>query len=258
VFEVVPYATQYLKQFFMSTISTWLGNAMENVFSHFFHTVQVTETRLLTAQLKLISFKGELNDMHFAPGQDIKIRVNDLDFRYYTPSYFNREKGICQLLVYLNKKGPGSNWAETLETGDEVKLLRPEGGIRFDHEASHHFFFGDETSIGLFNSLKDIALREDKEYFGVLELSEENQASLDALKLMVDTVTSHIDNPAGNAIAWMEDMHPDCWAAWKDARFYLTGRAASIQRFKIYLQQKGVSNDQIKTAAYWADGKKGL
>lgn len=242
----------------MSTISSWIGNTVENVFSRFFCPVQVTETRLLSHQLKLISFAGELSEMPFIPGQDVKVRVNDLDFRHYTPASFNKEKGLGQLLIYLNKKGPGSDWAEGLQAGDQLKLMRPEGRMRFDYEASHHFFFGDETSIGLFNCLKEQALEVDKEYFGVLELSEDNQDSLNKLKLMVDTVISHPDDPAGNAITWMKDMHPDCWAAWKNARFYLAGRSISIQRFKRYLLQKGVSARQIRISAFWADGKRGL
>ncbi len=236
----------------MSTLSSWLGSTMETVFSHLFHTVQVTGTSLLSPQLKLITMQGELSDMRFVPGQDIKIRVTDLDFRHYTPTFFDKEKGLCQLLIHLHGKGPGSEWAENLKSGDQVKLFRPDGGMRFDNEASHHFFFGDETSIGLFNLLKERALEEDKEYFGVLELSEENQDALSKLRLMLDTVQSHPDNPAGEAIAWMEDMHPDCWAAWKNARFYLAGRVASIQRFRKYLRQRGVSSRQISSDAYWA------
>ena len=75
---------------------------------------------------------------------------------------------------------------------------------------------------------------------------------------MIDSVDAAMDAPAVNAIDWMEEMHPDCWANWKGATFYLAGRAMSVSRFRKYLLNKGVGSSQIRTDAYWADGKKGL
>jgi hypothetical protein len=116
----------------------------------------------------------------------------------------------------------------------------------YNKQATHHFFVGDETTVELFNALKEIALDKGHEYFGVLELHPEYEAVLSMLKLLVDIVPESAGQPAQNAIVWMEDMHPNCWMAWKNATFYLSGGATLISRFQQYLVQKQVAGEQIR------------
>jgi hypothetical protein len=115
----------------------------------------------------------------------------------------------------------------------------------YNHQTTHHFFVGDESTVELFNALKGIALQNDHEYFGVLELHPEYEAVLHMLKLLVDCVPELPESPGYNAIQWMEDMHPNCWMAWKNATFYLSGGATLISRFQQYLVQKQVRVEQI-------------
>src|SRR5689334_17954811 len=115
----------------------------------------------------------------------------------------------------------------------------------YNHKATHHFFVGDESTVELFNALKGIALRNDHEYFGILEIHPEYEAVLSMLKLLIDSVPELPESPGYNAIQWMEDMHPNCWMAWKKATFYLSGATTLISRFQQYLVQKQVSLEQI-------------
>jgi hypothetical protein len=116
----------------------------------------------------------------------------------------------------------------------------------YNKQTTHHFFVGDESSVELFNALKEIALKNDHEYFGILELHPEYDAVLSMLKLLVDSVPELPQQPAKNAIDWMEDMHPNCWMAWKNATFYLSGGATLINTFRQYLLQKKVTSQQIR------------
>lgn len=116
----------------------------------------------------------------------------------------------------------------------------------YNRQATHHFFVGDESAVELFNALKTIALQNDHEYFGVLELHPEYETVLAMLKLLVDCVPEMPDQPALNAIQWMEDMHPNCWMAWQKATFYLSGGATLIARFQQYLLKKNVASWQIR------------
>lgn len=116
----------------------------------------------------------------------------------------------------------------------------------YNKKTTHHFFVGDESSVELFNALKEIALKNDHEYFGILELHPEYDAVLSMLKLLVDSVPELPQQPAKNAIDWMEDMHPNCWMAWKNATFYLSGGATLINTFRQYLLQKKVTSQQIR------------
>jgi hypothetical protein len=126
----------------------------------------------------------------------------------------------------------------------------------YDEQNTHHFFFGDEMALSLFHSFKEMALHNNHEYFGVMELEPENEPILQALRLLVDIVPPSPGMPAAHAIHWMEDMHPNCWRAWAKASFYLVGSEQAVQRFREYLLQKKVDSRQIqmqaliKTATY--------
>lgn len=116
----------------------------------------------------------------------------------------------------------------------------------YNYETTHHFFAGDESTVEIFNALKEIALHNDHEYFGVLELHPDYEAVLAMLKLLVDSVPELHQKPAYNAIQWMDDMHPNCWKAWKNATFYLSGGTTLINDFQQYLLQRRVHKQQIR------------
>ena len=120
----------------------------------------------------------------------------------------------------------------------------------YNYKTTHHFFMGDESTVELFNALKEIALKNDHEYFGILELHPEYEAVLSMLKLLIDSVPELPESPGYNAIQWMEDMHPNCWMAWKKATFYLSGATTLISRFQQYLVQRNVAHEQIRIVNY--------
>lgn len=116
----------------------------------------------------------------------------------------------------------------------------------YNNHTTHHFFVGDESTVEIFNALKEIALHNDHEYFGILELHPDYEAVLTMLKLLVDSVPELPEQPAYNAIEWMDDMHPNCWTAWKNATFYLSGGTTLINNFQQYLLKRKVNNHQIR------------
>jgi len=242
----------------MAQLPKWIADTVVAVANPWLYTVQVTGIQPLTDDLLQVHFSGDFSKADFQPGQEIQFRVDNNNFRHYTLSAFDQQRGSCSVIFYLNDKGPGSRWAAGLQTGDTVKFSSEKGKLRYDETATHHFFFGDETAIGLFDWYKRIALDNDHEYFGVLELHPRNEPALTSLKLMIESVPPQSGQPAANAIHWMEDMDPYCWNTWQKAVFYLAGRVASIQHFRQYLIEHGVKSRQIRTTPYWADGKRGL
>lgn len=241
----------------MTKLPSWLADTMEKVISNKIYQVEVVETKMLSSNLKCVTFKGGFFEAEFIPGMEVLFRVNANEYRHYTLSAFDKTKETCEVIFYLNRQGPGYHLAVNIQKGDRLKLIVDRAKVKYNESSNQHFFFGDETSLGLYESLGKKVIDEDVEYFGILELQEENLNSVKHLKLLIDTVPSDLNDPAKNAINWMENMHPLCWEMWQNATFYLTGRAKSVQQFKRYLKQRGVSFRQIITMPYWEMGKVG-
>lgn len=138
------------------------------------------------------------------------------------------------------------NYAITYSVDNSESEIMVQAKKLYNKHATHHFFVGDESTVEIFNALKEIALQNDHEYFGILELHPDYEAVLAMLKLLVDTVPDLPGQPAYNAIEWMNDMHPNCWLAWKNATYYLSGGETLTSNFEQYLLQRGVNNRQIR------------
>jgi NADPH-dependent ferric siderophore reductase len=243
----------------MPRIPKWLGDTMETIFSRMIVPVRVTRVEYIYPQLKKIIMKGDFTKAKYAPGNVIEFRVTDNDFRHYTISDFDTEKGICEMLVYLHRQGVGSRWIENLKAGDKLKLMGPGGKMSYQFPFKQHFVFGDETSLGLMICMGKAASENKQLFFGLVELEKEHLSWINFLNSEnIQSTESSFKNPAQPAI--------DLLSQWKDyfdkntdnTCFYLTGRARSIQQFRKFLLSKGVDSKKIKTEPYWAEGKKGL
>jgi NADPH-dependent ferric siderophore reductase len=238
----------------MPRMPKWLGDAVEKVFSGLLKEVTVTKVEYFDEHFKKVRFEGDLSKTNFYVGNVVEFRVNETDFRHYTPCHYDQEAGICDVLFYLHSLGLGSDWAEGLKKNDTMKLLGPAGKIRLDEQARQHLVFGDETSLGLMQFFQS-AVRPEQNLEIIAEVNDRFQYSLDTLGIVAQIAKKSHENPAGDAIRIWESIYCD---EWKDATFYLTGRAKSIQSFRKALQSKGISNKQIMCEPYWADGKTGL
>ncbi|MEM7370739.1 MAG: siderophore-interacting protein [Bacteroidota bacterium] len=241
----------------MPTLPIWMANTMEKVFNNQFHPVMVKEVNLLTSGLKLVRFKGDLSKTSFTPGKVIEFRVSDREFRHYTPSFFDKKQGVCEVLFYLHGLGIGSKWAEDLKVGDETKLMGPGGKMALEPAQDKHVLFGDESSLGLFVNVFHHSNTIGK-CLGVLELDQKHQRWPDVLGLEVPVVKKSKEHPATHAVDWLNTWTADQWALCQHTTFYLTGRAKSIQSIRNTLKNKGIKSKQIQSMPYWADHKKGL
>jgi NADPH-dependent ferric siderophore reductase len=245
----------------MPSVPKWLGDTVETVFSSQIHPVTVSEITYLGEKLKHVRFQGDLTGTDFLPGQVVQLRVSDTEYRHYTPSYFDRERGICEVLFYLHGKGPGSKWADNLKKGQVIKLRGPGGRLRYNVAAKYHFMFGDETSIGLFQCIKEAVNRNGQEYLCILELENEFANWPDFANLSAEVVSKTCHAPGSEAISILYSVStPESvfWDVWKDATFYLAGRAKSVQSFRKELRKRGISGKQIRTEPYWEEGKRGM
>jgi hypothetical protein len=121
--------------------------------------------------------------------------------------------------------------------------------LKYNEQASLHFFYGDDTTLELFRYLKNKVLCKGEEYFGVLELAEEHKLGQEEHKLLLDMIPTLPEDRGGAGVKWLELMHHDCWITWQHAAFYLAGHPVAVQRFRQELQRRGVADNQILDVA---------
>lgn len=241
----------------MPRVPKWIADAMESVFSGYGRKVTIADISYLNPYVKKITFKGDFTQVKFKTGQALVIRVDETNYRNYTPSYWNSASGICEVIFHLHGNGPGSKYIESLKLNDTLNIGLPRGFDFYKKEHNYHFFFGDETTIGFFESLKQVVDENGQNYIGVLEVNKETRSSEIKTNCMFDVVTSSV-NKAENAILFLESITGPVWELWKTGVFYLMGNGRSIQNFRKALKEKGVSSRNIVTQPYWVEGKIGL
>lgn len=241
----------------MPSVPKWLANTMEKVAPGSYHTVKVSSVKLLDEKLKWVRFEGDINDASFSASNVIEFRVNDTDYRHYTPSKYDSDGQICEVLFYLHDLGPGSKWATELEVGQELKLIGPGGKMKYAKDLPSHFVFGDETSLGLVDCVAREAEKWGHQFFSLVELEPSHLAWVDFLETgKVRAVKTDKEVPGNNVCDWFRSS--DYYVDHNETYFYLTGRAKSIQGFMQTLLRAGVNRKQIKTYPYWSEGKSGL
>lgn len=234
-----------------------IGDFMELAFSNKICKVNVVDTKMLSENIKMVTFKGRFPHVKFKIGQAIIIRIDDTNYRNYTPSKWNSEEGTFEVIFHIHKNGPGSYFIENLQPNDQVTVGMPRGFAFFKKEEKYQFFYGDETCISVFKSFKDEMNRNENNYLGILELDPVSMEVPKKLGLEVDSVQK-TNNKAELAIDILNKLDHAIWDLWQHGYFYLMGNAKSIQAFRKVLKEKGVSNKNIYTQAYWAEGKIGL
>ncbi len=242
----------------MPKVPKWAADAMESLFSGMFRKMTVSEIVYLNPCIKKITFKGDLKSVRFKTGQAIIIRVDDTNVRNYTPSLWSSADGICEVIFHLHGNGPGSTYIERLALNDELNIGLPRGFDFYKKDHRYHFFFGDETTVGFFKSLKQAVEENNQNYIGVLEFNDATLRSETNLECLLDIVPGSGRHKAEEAILFLENLDERVWQLWKDGMFYVMGNGRSIQNFRKTLKEKGISSKQIITQPYWVEEKTGL
>lgn len=243
----------------MPSTPKWLGNTMENLLGSKMPLMKIEKCCYISNSIKKIIFKGDLSGMHFHIGYAVIIRVSDTEFRNYTPSFYDIEKGILEIIFHLHGHAPGAHFIDRLQVGDTLRISMPRGKKMYDKQVNRQFFFGDETSLSFACSLYPRLIEQNHAFQFYFELDADNQSLPEQIGLKCAKVfikqNTFSDPQLLNDLPLFSD--PD-WIAWQQGNFILTGNAKSVQNFRRVLKQHQVLNKNILLKAYWAEGKAGL
>jgi NADPH-dependent ferric siderophore reductase len=182
--------------------------------------------------------------------QHIKCKVGTLSYRDYTPLGWDAETSTCTLLIHTAHEGIGSRWARRLQAGDAVSYRgvgsshhQPAGGREM-------VFLGDESSIGHFLALRQLAERRTVISGAVLLEEPHHQQEfhdyypgweLEPLPKGAASGYRELDRWVEQ---WVPQDHPD-------AVFYLAGYIPSVLRLRKLLRRKGVAGGKVQAQGFW-------
>jgi NADPH-dependent ferric siderophore reductase len=239
----------------MPSMPKWLGDTMDKLMGAASYTVTVTEAEYLTPVLKRVRFKGDFSRTDRTLGYAVLFRVNDTDYRNYTPVHFTTQ--TCDIWFHLEAGGPGTRFADNLTVGDQTRMSFPRGRCMYQEDKNYHFFFGDETTMGLFANLREEVIHRGQYYAGLLEL-DPGMSLPERLQLVPGVIDKNRDDKQEEVSRRLQHMKAGIGSSWKEMVCYLAGNAKSIQMVRKVLMEEGISSKNIITKAYWAAGKVGL
>ena len=179
--------------------------------------------------------------------QHIKCKVGTLVYRDYTPSGWDAETRTCTLIIHTAHEGPGSRWGKQLRTGDTVAYL----GVGSNHQqpiaGKPLVFLGDETAIGHFLALRQLA--GDRAVIeGAIVLSEEHHRD------EFDQYFSGWGLRSLGKGASRKYEALDEWVAGLDGKghddavYYLAGYSPEVVRLRKLLRKRGM---QVQAQGFW-------
>ena len=89
----------------------------------------------------------------------LKCKVDQTEFRDYTPASWNAATKVCTMYIEAGHNGAGSRWIQQLKTGDEILL----GGVhaaQLPAKEGKILCLGDGSALGHFLALKQLTDRE--------------------------------------------------------------------------------------------------
>lgn len=235
----------------ISSMPKWVGDLFE---SSLRPNVKVLEISCISPRIKKIRFQGDISKMNFQIGYANVIRVSETEYRNYTVAYHDKKKGVFDMIFHIHGNGPGSQYIDTLKTGDELYVSPPRGKKQYEPGLKQQFIFGDETSLGLASSFVPYLKKNNHQFQFYFELEEANKNVPGLLGL--ENVTVFPKNGSFRNEKWINELPLFKTPEWKTASFVLIGNVKSVQTFRKVL--KNNMPGKIATQGYWLEGKKGL
>lgn len=172
----------------------------------------------------------------------IKFRVDDFCFRDYTPFGWDTDTETCSLLIDSAHRGPGSSWANHLQSGDAVHYLKIEGTHQSPHPTDLVVGLGDASSLAHVLALQQLTLPVSR--FEGAVLLDSPQTSQLFREYFHSPVSTLIDR--GALTDWLKKQNYCTAHTW----FYLTGNNGLVSEMRKLLKNMGHLNIRVK--GFWS------
>lgn len=240
----------------MSLLTKTLGNILEKTLMH---SAKVTAESKL-GRFRLIELQGEgFRNLKWSPGDKLRVKLDDLVLRTYTPISWDTGKGTTRLLAWVPGRGPGSAWAAQTRKGDVFPFKGPKESLNLSQAATGPVvFFSDETGLGAAAALRALRPGDDTVRF-VFELDDPADAAAALAAVGLEDARVVARPRVGGHLVAARDTIVTLAQAWSgEGRVFLVGNHASVKDLRGMLGEALGKKARFTVKVYWREGKPGL
>jgi NADPH-dependent ferric siderophore reductase len=190
-----------------------------------------------------------VNMLKWTQAQHIKCKVADYEYRDYTPCGWDAETSTCTLIIHTGHDGAGATWARGLQQGDIFSYVGIGSSMQRPAENAHLVFLGDESAIGHFYALHQLASGPLSVTGAVAFTAPEHLEVFQEYFFDFGTVQAVKKTPGHNSNALLQ------WVAHRqfpgNSVFYLAGEIPVVVQLRHLLKAQGISGWQIKAQGFW-------
>lgn len=179
----------------------------------------------------------------------IKVKVGALTYRDYTPSGWDAETQTCTLYVDAAHKGPGSEWARQLQSGDVIEYIKIGSTRHAPVSTPAVIGLGDESSMGHLLALQQMILPKAR-FSGAVIIGNPQHRRLFEEYFWSPLQPLERNDTYGHhsIIQWVMQQNYDM----AQTVFYLAGNNTMVSQLRKLLKQQGYPSGQIKAQGFWS------
>ncbi|MCU1732171.1 MULTISPECIES: siderophore-interacting protein [unclassified Pseudomonas] len=165
--------------------------------------------------------------------------------REYTPRRIDLANNELDLDFVLHGDGPASTWAAQAAPGQKLNIAGPRGSLVVPDIFDSYLLVGDETAIpAIGRRLEELSAGRKVLVLVEIEDAQERQPLPSKAEVEVIWIERHKQNVL--EVLAEVSLPPGELYAWVALEKALTRKAKAL-----LLEEKGVSEDRLKAAAYW-------
>jgi NADPH-dependent ferric siderophore reductase len=186
---------------------------------------------------------------HWTEVPYIKVRVDGLTYRDYTPFGWDADTHTCTLLIDVTHTGPGSDWAKRLKKNDVIHYLKIDTSHHEPDPTALVVGLGDESSMGHLLALQQMTLPHSR-FNGAIVISDAEHRNLfgEYFRSPLMPLARHNAEDCDQLFHWVMAQQY-CVA---HTVFYLAGNEKTVSKLRRLLKDQGYLSGQIKVKGFWS------
>jgi NADPH-dependent ferric siderophore reductase len=189
-------------------------------------------------------------NMHkWAQAQHIKVKVAEWEYRDYTPCGWDAVTATCTLIIDAGHEGAGARWAKSLLPGDTITYVGIGSALHRPAENGQMVFLGDESAIGHFYALRQLAGHA-ASLSGAIAFAHTEHVEIFPSYFsdfgVVEAVAKVPGKDSEALLQWLAGRH-----FGSNTVFYLAGHIPLVLGLRQWLKGQGLSGGQIKAQGFW-------